>query len=292
MIFHRINVEGPLTRVTICPLGDIQWNGEKESLAFGPLQRHIQLCLTMPNPIFLGMGDYIDFASPSNRAKLAGAQLYAGPRRVIDQAVHRLVDEAYHDILKPTKGMWGGLVSGHHLYPLQSGGNSDTKLCEYLEAPYLGFGGAIVQVQFSSPARLKRRPEHINIWMHHGEGAGIKVTSALAKLENISVAYEDVDVFLMGHQTKKSTAPILRLRPEFEGMAGFRFTNRDVYLVTTGGWEKGYLPGTPKNLVSPSYVEQAIMTPTALGAALIHVRPYYHDSNNHQEWRPNIRVEV
>jgi len=50
------------TAVTICPIGDLQWAGDEQDLAYTLLENHLNTCLSSQNPLFVGMGDYIDFA--------------------------------------------------------------------------------------------------------------------------------------------------------------------------------------------------------------------------------------
>ena len=93
--------------VVVAPLGDIQWSGLRGSTARDHLRRHIDRCLKL-NAYFIGMGDYIDFASPSNRARLKNAMLYDTAMEVIEDAAGSLVDEVFEKFLKPTVGRWIG----------------------------------------------------------------------------------------------------------------------------------------------------------------------------------------
>ena len=61
--------------VVIAPIGDIQWQGPKGPTAKDTLKRHIEAALAQ-DAFFLGMGDFCDWLSPSNRQRLAGAALY------------------------------------------------------------------------------------------------------------------------------------------------------------------------------------------------------------------------
>lgn len=95
--------------VTIIPIGDIQWAGERGSTALGLLQRTIERGLE-EDAWFVGMGDYIDFLSPSNRQRLASAALYDTAMDVVDSKAMELTEEIYEKALKPTKGRWLGCV--------------------------------------------------------------------------------------------------------------------------------------------------------------------------------------
>lgn len=284
MIFNTYVVEGATTEVTLCPIGDIQWAGDRRDLAFDMLRRHIDLCLQQVNPLFLGMGDYVDFASPSNRQALRQAPIYDTARRVINDAAAQLADEVYELILKPTKGMWVGLHSGHHLYPLFSGGNTDIRLCEMLDAAYLGPAKAITFIDFKD----KTHTQTVTLYSEHGDGYGKKATRPLDMLEALSAHYETVDIFCMGHHTKKGKADGVRMAPIRPKRGSPRLKHRELHYVATGGWTKGYRENTI------TYVEQRGYSPVQLGAPLIHIRPHWRNSTSlgTSVWEPGIRVEV
>lgn len=282
MILSEHSVKGITTEVTICPLGDIQWAGRKSDVAFDHLQAHISRCLKHPNPLFVGMGDYIDFASPSNREAFRTSRLYDTARRVIDDKALDLTVEAYKLILEPTKGKWLGLLSGHHYFPLQTGGNTDMKLAEMLDAPYLG-NCALIQIMFREPTH--RFP--LRVWAHHGCGGSVFPHGPLVKLYRVAPHW-DADVFLMGHQPKKAVGEFDYIEPIFPSRGEPRLAHRTRHLVGTGGWAKGYQEGDKEG----TYVEKGMMGPVSLGQPLVHVRPSRRRQGGSGIWEPNVSVEV
>lgn len=295
MIFHRHRTPGILDEVTVCPLGDIQWNGDEEEVWLPGLRKHIAWTLTLPNPLYIGLGDYTDLASPSGRQKLKAAGLYKGPQNALDMQANALTREVY-EILKPTKGRWLGMLSGHHVWEYMANrykneyGNSDEKLADLLDAPYLGFGGTTYRLTFSDG---KTNTRDLWLWAHHGCGAGQKAYSPLTKLENLSGFYEGIDLFVMGHQTKRPHVPVPKMYPVAakNGTDAGKFRHRDVHLAGSGGWSKGYLESTVKAMRDPSYVELGLMNPVALGAPVVHIRPSWNEQGGDKVWMPNIKVE-
>lgn len=258
----------PWAPLVLAPLGDIQWNGDPEEIALDALKRHIATAVAK-NAWFIGLGDYIDFASPSNRAKLAAAELYDGPLKTLDDIAHRLVDEVY-EILKPTKGRWLGMLEGHHFYQFRSGMTTDMKLAEMLGTKFLGTS-AYIGLQLGGTGASHNRIS-VHIWAHHGRGSG-KAHAPIMKLENLA-PYWDADVFLIGHMTKMAAAPINRIYAEFSAGDGGRLRHRKISLVGTGGWSKGYMAGATQGGVSRgNYVERGMMNPVCLGAPLLYLRP-------------------
>ena len=65
-------------------VGDIQYVGKKSNaVSLSILQENLQRGLDI-GAWFLGMGDYLDTFSPSNRARLRGANLYETAEEAIN----------------------------------------------------------------------------------------------------------------------------------------------------------------------------------------------------------------
>lgn len=192
--------------VVIAPLGDIQWNGAKGPTAIDTLQRHLDKAMKL-NAWFIGLGDYIDFMSPSNRQRLTGAALYDEALNSIDDRALDLVLELYQRFLKPTKGRWLGMLHGHHYSQLQTGETSDQRLCQLLETRFLGTS-AYVRIQFTRPHKGKGR-SNVVLWAHHGCGGGMTAGAPLNKLEQMASAFPAADVYIMGHTCLTTRARIM-----------------------------------------------------------------------------------
>lgn len=304
MILIEHFVEGtPTQPITLAPLGDIQWAGRRDDLAFDHLTEHVQRACSL-DAKFLGTGDYIDFASPSNRETFRTGHLYDNARRVVDDKAKELTDELVQKVLAPTAGRWLGLVSGHHYFPLKDGRTTDMYLAEQLGAQFLGEDTALVRLTWSDRvaggkkseggARYEARRHSIDIWIAHGKGAGQSPASPMIVLDRVS-QYFDADVYIMGHQTKKCYASANRVVPAFptsrsRGISATPYlTHRSLHLVGAGGWTRGYVAGQHAG----TYVEKALMRPVTLGAPLIHIRPRWRDSQKagFKVWDPNITVE-
>src|SRR5262245_29614742 len=193
----RLHDAGRTKELVIAPIGDIQWAGgrRRDMIALGVLKDHLKRCLDR-GAWFIGMGDYIDFASPSNRQWLKGVALYDTAELVLEDTGQALAEEVYAEVLAPTRGRWLGLLEGHHFAQFQSGETSDHRLCAMLRAPFLGTS-AMVGVRFETTDG----PKVYTIWAHHGAGGGGRAAAPVAKLEQL-LPYWDADLFLIGHMTK------------------------------------------------------------------------------------------
>ena len=282
--------------IWIAPLGDIQWNGHEEDIAYDDLGAYVERAMSL-GAWFIGMGDYIDMASPSGRMKVDAANVYDNLRQNIDDRALELTHQVAA-ILKPTRGRWLGMLAGHHFWQFKHGSTSDQRLCESLDAKFLGddigeMGGACVNITFPT----QRGSHSFKFWAHHGSGSG-EESSMLLKLKKIAADHEYVDLFLMGHMTKMVGTVIPKIRYTFYKAIGggrdysFKVIERRVPLVGTGGWSKGLLVGRS------TYVEKkpSTMRPVSLGAPLIQVIPEFRRSHNNTEdvirWAPRVEVTL
>lgn len=251
------------------PLGDIQLGSPGCDLV--QLKRHIKWGVEH-NVFWLGMGDYTDFLSPSNRRYMKNAGLYDTANQLIEEWHRKHLDEL-KDILAPTRGMWLGLHQGHHYFEYGDGGTCDTELAKFLDAPFLGTA-AVTRLMFKSP---ERHVVDCTIWSHHGEGGG---QDPLNRLLKVAPGFPQVDIFVQGHNTQVDARPKDTIW--FYGRSGrLRMRNKRKMFVASGGWMQGYnqgskIAGRPQG----SYVEQGMMPPTAIGGSVITVTPRHRADYN------------
>lgn len=254
-------------RLAIAPIGDIQYEGPNGATAFALLQSRIDAGMR-EKALFIGMGDYTDFVSPSNRQRLRSAALYDTAMNIVDATAQRLVDEVY-EILKPTTGRWIGLLEGHHFHEFAAGDTSDQRLAALLRTRHLGTT-AYVGLRFARPG--SKGCGMVTIWATHGCGGSKGAAAPVTKLDSI-VSSWDADIFIIGHSTKMAHAPVDRIYPHW-GRGGPDLRHVDVHLVGAGGFSKGYALGTKQgNVPRGSYVEQGMMRPAALGSPIIRIKP-------------------
>lgn len=268
-----------LDEVMIVPVGDVQYGSQACDVP--RFRRHIEWAAKQPNAYFIGMGDYVDFGSPSNRGRLRAmiekGDLYDTVEDGLDGFAQEGLEEL-QDILAPTKGRWLGLVEGHHFWPFSDGTTTDTRLCQFLGAPFLGTCG-LVNVRFKAPEGTRaHKPPGFTIWAHHGRGSGATQAAPLNKLERMAAHWDGVDVFLMAHHHKKVATKVQRLAPRW-GLRNHELKHKNVILACTGGFLRGYMAGSKRgNTPRGGYVEAGMMTPVALGGVVILARPRWETS--------------
>ena len=268
----QLQIPMPWKPLDIWFIGDLQWAGNKQGgTALSYLQHTIKTALAEEANgkivRFVGMGDYTDFASPSNRSRLKAANLYDTATDIIDQKAEELTEEI-GDYLKPTRGKWLGMVEGHHLHELKDGTTTDMRLCAMLDAQFLGTTGLLNLVFTRTGTRLP-----VVIWFHHGVGSGQTGYYPLARLEKVAAVWEGVDIFAMGHTTKKAAEWTNKCFPRWD-RRNHDVSHRKVTLLGTGGYSKYYVEGAMQGRVPRGgYAEQRMLAPAVIGSPVVHIRP-------------------
>lgn len=260
-----------LDKFTIAPIGDIQWSGHNGPTAKESLKRHIDHCMEL-GAYFVGLGDYIDFVSPSNRQKLMAAGLYDTAQLALAEKANELMEEVYEEFLKPTTGRWLGMVEGHHFFEAD-GDTTDLKLAEKLKAKFLGTSAFI---------RIPRAD--LTIYVHHSTGGGKLPGTGLNRLYHTAAGLQGADIYLFGHDTKLASSRMSRPYPIWDRHP--RLEHRDIWLLCCGGFAKSNIQGHRVGTIPRGdYAEKGLMTPSPLSAPIITV-----DLTTHQHDR--IRVSI
>jgi hypothetical protein len=274
--------------ILVMPIGDIQWSGRDDEVAMGMLKRHVQWGVDR-GAWFIGMGDYIDFLSPSNRARFAAAGLYDTALKTVDDKAASLVEDLWLQALKPSKGRWLGLLEGHHFHEYRDGTTTDQDLANRLDAPFLGTCAFVRLVLTMSGSRRG----NVTVWCHHGVGGGVTLGAPLNKLERLLASWE-ADIYLIGHHHKKVAGPIDRVEAVWNGNRGKPgLVHRTKVIACTGGFLKGYAAGDRQGKIPRGgYVEQKMLNPVALGGILLKIRPRWGDTDNKTGWIPDLEISL
>lgn len=258
----------PWAETILMPVGDLQYGSPSADL--DKFKRHMDWGMKM-GAYFIGMGDMVDMPSPSGRVKIRNADFYDSVTNALTEKAEEHL-EAVADAIKGTEGRWIGMNEGHHYWDFGGGVTSDTILAEKMGCPFLGTC-AITQLRFKGDGK---GPHQVNcqIWSHHGAGSGITMASPLNKLERMMSRFPTVDIFLLGHYSRKVGYPVDALVPKF-GKHPMLVAKRRI-LAVTGGFARGYTVGSRQNgRAGGSYVEAGMMPPTNLGGVVIYIRPVH-----------------
>lgn len=261
----------PWDEMLLMPVGDIQHGAQGSDL--DKFKRHIDWGMKH-NAYFLGMGDYVDVASPSGRHKITTANFYDSVVDALKDQARRHLDDLV-EVLSGTEGRWLGILEGHHFFEFEDGQTTDTLLASRLKAPFLGTC-AIIQLKFKQAGVTGITAQ---IWAHHGEGSSSTMAGPLNKLERMMARFPTVDIFLIGHYSRKAGYPADALIPVF-GKKPRLIAKRRI-LAVTGGFMRGYTANNSrKGRAQGSYVEKSMLPPTNLGGCVIYIRPVHTADEN------------
>jgi len=217
-----------------------------------------------PNVYFLGLGDYDDLGSESERRKLAHSELHETTYDSLDD----YMDKRTRDFCKELEFMKGriiGLIEGNHHYKFAAGDTSTMRMCKYLNAKYLG-GISIIRLLFKYKGSTVGKNQSVDIYAHHTAGSksggGRKAGSSLNKLEDMADVW-DVDICIAGHDHKMNVGFPVRMYLDRQ----MNVKQRDILLVRTGSFQKGWVPGRQ------GYVPTFNGKPNFLGCPIIKLTP-------------------
>jgi hypothetical protein len=243
----------------LMPIGDIHWGVEDFPLS--KLKTNIKWAVDR-GCVFLGMGDYLDFASCTQRAILK--QLRDTTATQIDNAIKREVEDLF-EVLRSTKGLWLGILEGNHRWTFQDSTTADQYLCSLLQCDFLGTSSAIRVHPVMAP---KQHPEADTIvFCHHGVGSSRKLGGHLNRVEDL-MEWFDADLYLMAHSHAKIFAPMDYQSITPDGV----HTHRTKLVARTGSFYKGYASHSPLPLTESAqksrgnYIEEKAYPPSAMGA--------------------------
>ena len=255
--------------MTIYPVCDVQLGAAGADL--DGFARYMARAAKDPNAHIIGVGDYTDGVSPSNRKLLRAAfvkgDLYDTAADMLSSAAKGQTDE-FNELVKGTVGKWDVVLAGHHFWThvIRESDDrivlrpSDASIADYVKAPYVEEGAA-ASITYRFPSRGGIRPS-LTVFTRHGEGSGQTFASPLNALEKHMRAFI-AQIYVLGHHHKSVAARAVRLT-EAPG-TNTALVADDVLLVGAGSFLRGYMQD------KVTYAEAGQMIPLATGAPVVHI---------------------
>jgi hypothetical protein len=225
-------------------------------------QSFLDWAKTKPRAYFLGMGDYNDLASTSERLILGSSVLHESTKKTMDELYMTQTMLFVKDI-KFMEGRLIGILNGNHYGVFPSGITTDQKLAELMKTKFLGVS-SLVRLQFNQTTKHHSRMS-IDLFLHHGRGGGRTVGGSMNPVQAMAQSAE-ADIYLMGDNHQKGIDFLSRLRLQ-HGSGNVRLSHRKILLARTGSFLKGYEAG------HESYIVDAQMSPSDLGVVKIELTP-------------------
>ena len=230
--------------------------------------------------LYLGMGDYIDFASTSEKKKLLAANLH-------ETTIDKFDNIAKKDIIGLSKEMGHmkdhmiGIIGGNHTWNFADGKNSDELLAEEMKTKYLGWLSYIrVTV-----GRSKHRFMSFDIVACHGKAGGKLLGTSINQVDDLRKIFPFANLFVMGHDHKLSATPAVVLYAE-PSSKGIDIKQKEQRLCRSGSFKKTYTPGTG------GYEIGGLYRPSILGALHVSVSLRRTEVNNKDYLSLDITAHV
>lgn len=259
-------------------------------IPFGDIHRSSPMChvdkwlefldwaRTKKRAYFLGMGDYDDLASASERRILLNKDLHDSSLRTLEKLYLYHTNKLYKEI-KFMEGRIIGLLEGNHYGEFSNQTTTTQKLAELLKCRYLGVS-TFIRITFSNSSRRAS----VDIWAHHGKGASRLIGGSLNRVQQMGESAE-ADIYLMGHDHKKSVGLVTKLALK-SGGGYLNLHHKKQLYARTGSFLKGYEDE------KVSYVADMALSPTDLGVVKIELTPRRNTKNNKDEFYIDIHTSI
>lgn len=266
----------------IAPFNDVHWNTEecdkerfRRYITWGVKE------LEKGNRIYgIGLGDYNDSLSPSERAALIAAKggygMHETTLKVFDEYIQAQAD-TFYDVIKPWKGHIGGLLDGHHYMCFSALAKGDLKSQSNTE--YLADKLATVYVGRLGFFRLNLgHGLSFRILASHGYGGARTPGARVIKRVRMNEVFQ-ADLYLMAHDNTKMAISDNVLE-EVNG----KYVARKRTYCGTGSFQRAY----PDNEAHGGYVEEIMLPPSDLGATITYIRVEKRSNRWRLDWHTSV----
>lgn len=259
---HKIDLELEIGKpFKLIPVGDI--HRDSDMFADTHWEEFLSYAKAQKNALFLGMGDYTDGVSTSERIVLSDFGLHDTTRNTLKD-VYKGVSKTLVNELGFMRGRVIGLIGGNHYFDFGDGNTTDHLLAAALQTKFLGVCSLI---RLSLKFKGTNKAVSLDIFAHHGKGGGSTPGAQFNTIEKM-LNSADADIYLMGHTHGKGcipSSPRIKLVDDKKG--GVIVRERTPWLGRTGSFLKAYESG------KASYNVDAGRSPCALGWIEFEITP-------------------
>jgi len=258
---YEITLKNASDYFTLVPFSDVHHNDKAcDRKLFAKFCEETQ---EYKNPYFLGVGDYLDFASTSDMKKIKNADLHGPTMDAIDDMAMKAV-VAFQDEIEFMRGRLIGLIGGNHDWVFEDGMTGTEKICEHMGCKYLGW--LTITTLKIAMANRKGIVHNLDIAACHGKGGGQLLGSQINNIEKMALIYPDASIFLQGHNHGRGGLPDQVLKKiSSKGEPHLRYRSR--YYARTGSFQRGYIDG------EGTFASSMAMRPANLGWIRYHIQP-------------------
>ena len=249
----------PNQRCILIPIGDIHWDTEEcdRDRLFELIEWIGQQEASGAVVRLVGLGDYLDFLSPSKRRLMD--EFYETSRRTIEEKVWDNLRE-FSSFVAPLRGHFLGLVTGHHVHRFGVekiskewvGRLSDEWISRQLRCDYWGDGVALIRL-------LLPHSQYLDVLVYHGSGGAQTPGGRVQKRMKFAEIAPTAHIVITGHDNAKLAYP----------RSGLDYEKGSIkrYVIGSGSFQRAYLPGA-----EAGYAEKGGLVPADLGVVTVNIQ--------------------
>ena len=218
-----------------------------------------------PQTFYIGMGDYLDFASEGERTKLKSDKIHGSTIDRFERAIKRDVADLASE-LSFMSGRLLGLIGGNHEWDFEDGTNATQLLGKHLGCKYLGWLAYVRLSLTNKTTADNQRKGSLDLFVSHGRASGKLAGSPINSVDDMRRICNSADFYGMGHDHQKMVKEETSLHFPTSKCSDLIMTQRQQYLFRSGAFLRSYMPN------SKSYAISALYRPSSLGTVEFEVR--------------------
>lgn len=211
------------------------------------------------NTYYIGMGDYHDFASDSERIILNNPKLHDDSKFKFDESM----EKSNRDLCKEIEFMKPnllGLIEGNHKWITVTGKTSTEDLAERMNTVDLGWLCHLTIKVNQAYTSQDRNISSIHIVLCHGKAGGKTHGITINQVGDLKNIFPVADIYIMGHDHQRGAWPCSVLVPFRDRTGTFYMKQKRQFLARSGAFLKAYSDN------KSTYSVKSLYKPSDLGA--------------------------
>jgi hypothetical protein len=269
-LFTNKTIRLPEKQITLCFFGDCHFG--TTSFDEDRFDWFLTKSSKMPNPYYLGMGDYTDFASYGENKKLHQGDMHDTTMDRLDMMVME-DNRLFAQKCKQMRGRLLGLIGGNHQYSMVGGKTTDEDLAERLGTTYLGWLTVLMVQLTASPGHTMT----FTVFGCHGSGGGKLLGTSINKVIDMQQIIPNADIYVQGHDHQRMAVPksVIHIVPNANPRVdGFVLKQKRQYFVRSGSFQKSY------ERDKSGFAQGRLMKPADLGAVYMNISTHRGKNND------------
>ena len=233
---------------------------------------------------YLGLGDYHDLASTSEKHAIRVAKLHSTTVEMFDEIAMQN-NRRFCKKIEQMRGKLLGLIEGNHhwVYATDPGrGKTSTEdLCERMECEYLGWLSYII---LSIEAQGKKIT--YDFVLCHGKGGGRRAGATINGVEDLKLIWPNADFYIMGDDHQRAARPDSVFEVYVDSKGGITCRQKKQLLCRSGSFVKSYVPG------KSGFAMSKLMKPANLWGLQLELHTKREERGNKTTLKKRISAKV